>query len=195
MRARHSISESAGRFIMPGDYVDVVLTANIRSAVDASKQPHPLRFPGWRHHLNYTSEVVLEHEVLAIDQSMSEHGRTGPGQVGRTAALEVTPNDAGRLLIASNGSVDPDLAQPCRNCRPRRHWLRRRTHSISPPYIEQSHSCGDHNYMSKADQPVMPKPKVEEPVAPPPPQPVVESTGGSVRVNRGGNIQEQGIGQ
>ena len=194
-----SESSAAAGFIMPGDFVDVVLTANIRSAVDANKSGlSRFDFPDGDTIINYTSESVLENvKVLAIDQSMNQNtAEQGPARVGRTATIEVTPNDAGRLLIASQLG---QLTLTLRSLVKEPQTAETQAATEDPFYFTSDTSSSRTlaaitNYMSKAGQPVMPKPKVEEPVAPPPPPPV-DSTGGTVRVNRGGNVQEQSIGQ
>jgi pilus assembly protein CpaB len=194
-----SISETsaAGGFIMPGDYVDVVLTANIRSAVDSNKAAVTrFDFPDGDTIINFTSETVLENvKVLAIDQSLGQNTtEQGPAKVGRTATLEVTPHDASRLLIASQLG---NLTLTLRSIVTEPETAESKAAAEDPFFFTSDTSSSRTlaaitNYMSKAGQP-MPKPKVEEPQAAPPAPPV--EAGGTIRINRGGNIQEQSVGQ
>lgn len=195
-----SETSAAGGFIMPGDYVDVVLTANIRSAVDTNKSGlSRFDFPDGDTIINYASETVLENvKVLAIDQSLSQNSaEQGPARIGRTATLEVTPNNAARLLIASNmGSLTLTLRSIVKE-----QETAESIAAANDPFYFTSDTSSSRilaaitNYMSKAGQPVIPKPKPEvtvevmEPVAPMP----VDTNSGTIRINRGGNIQEQSI--
>jgi pilus assembly protein CpaB len=83
-----SPESGVGGFILPNDHVDVILTRRDRDAEKAS---------GTEVH---TSETVLTNvRVLAIDQTVEEKN----GQrvvVGKTATLELAPNQAETLTLA-----------------------------------------------------------------------------------------------
>jgi pilus assembly protein CpaB len=76
----------AGGFILPGDHVDIVLTHAGKQQVGGSQQ--------------LVSNTILENvTVMAVDQAVAEKA----GQktvVGRTATLEVTPQQAQILALA-----------------------------------------------------------------------------------------------
>jgi pilus assembly protein CpaB len=78
----------AGGFILPNDYVDVILSRRDKAAEKAS---------GVEIHV---SETILSNvRVLAIDQTVEEKG----GQkvvVGKTATLELSPHQAETLALA-----------------------------------------------------------------------------------------------
>lgn len=93
-------SASAG-FIIPGDHVDVLLAANLRSEVDVrdnrdiglSKKDDSI--------VNWATETVLYNaKVLAIDQQLSHDAKDGPTINGKILTLEVTPRDAEKLFAA-----------------------------------------------------------------------------------------------
>lgn len=96
---------SAGGFILPDDYVDVIMTTRGRSGGT------PI------------TETILQNiRILAIDQTIREDEEGRLVQVGRTATLELTPRQAeiitaaqqmaDRLTLAlrSVQDVDPDAA-------------------------------------------------------------------------------------
>jgi len=75
---------SAGGFILPDDYVDVIMTSR-----------PPTRGGG------YITETILENiRVLAIDQTIREDEQGRLVQVGQTATLELTPKQAEIITVA-----------------------------------------------------------------------------------------------
>ena len=82
-------------FILPGDYVDVVLIAE-----DAPPRRE-----------NY-SEILLQHvKVLAVDQLASE--RQEQPTVAKAVTIEVTPQQAQKVLLATNvGKLSLILRRP-----------------------------------------------------------------------------------
>lgn len=83
-----------GGFVTPGDYVDVILTyqLNLRGEVEAYASNTVQR---------YASETVLSNvRVLAVDQNAREGNREA--KVARTVTIEVKPEEAQILAIASN---------------------------------------------------------------------------------------------
>jgi pilus assembly protein CpaB len=83
-------------FILPGDFVDVVL---IKTDDERTRRE------------NY-SEILLQHvKVLAIDQLASE--RQEQPTVAKAVTLEVTPEQAQKILLANNiGKLSLILRQP-----------------------------------------------------------------------------------
>lgn len=97
---------SAGGFILPDDYVDIIMTTRPPERNGA-----------------FITETILENiQVLAIDQSIREDEEGGLVQVGQTATLELTPRQAEIITVAqqmadrltlalrSVKDVDPDVA-------------------------------------------------------------------------------------
>lgn len=77
---------SAGGFVLPNDHVDVIMTR--RSAETANG-------PG------YITETVLENiRVLAIDQTVQDDENGNPVIIGKTATLELTPEQAEVITVA-----------------------------------------------------------------------------------------------
>lgn len=75
---------SAGGFILPDDYVDVIMTSR-----------PPQRGGG------FVTETILENiRVLAIDQTIREDEEGRLVQVGQTATLELTPRQAEIITVA-----------------------------------------------------------------------------------------------
>lgn len=75
---------SAGGFILPNDYVDVIM---IRQMDDATKQ--------------YVTETILSNiRVLAIDQTIQEDETGDKTKIGSTATLELTPEQAEILTVS-----------------------------------------------------------------------------------------------
>lgn len=75
---------SAGGFILPDDYVDVIMT----------RRP-PERAGG------FVTETILENiRVLAIDQTIREDEEGRLVQVGQTATLQLTPRQAEIITVA-----------------------------------------------------------------------------------------------
>jgi len=74
----------AGGFILPNDYVDVIM---IRQMEGEQKQ--------------YATETILSNiRVLAIDQTIQEDEKGEKTKVGSTATLELTPEQAEILTVA-----------------------------------------------------------------------------------------------
>jgi pilus assembly protein CpaB len=84
-------------FILPGDFVDVVLIQ--------AESGQPGRRENW-------SEILLEHvKVLAVDQLASE--RQEQPTVAKAVTLEVTSEQAQKILLATNvGKLSLILRQP-----------------------------------------------------------------------------------
>jgi len=75
---------SAGGFILPDDYVDVIMTSR------------PAERGG-----GYVTETILENiRVLAIDQTIRENEEGQLVQVGQTATLQLTPRQAEIITVA-----------------------------------------------------------------------------------------------
>lgn len=83
-----SADTSAGGFILPNDHVDVIMT---RRVPNASKSGGP----------SYDTETILKNvRVLAIDQTIQEDEKGRKVVVGKTATLELTPEQAEIITVA-----------------------------------------------------------------------------------------------
>lgn len=75
---------SAGGFILPNDYVDVIMTRRSAAGGDA-----------------FVTETILKNiRVLAIDQTIQEDEEGKKVKVGQTATLELTPQQAEIITVA-----------------------------------------------------------------------------------------------
>ncbi|MFD1913038.1 Flp pilus assembly protein CpaB [Halodurantibacterium flavum] len=104
---RISAENTAGGFILPDDHVDVIHSVS-RAGPDGSSG-------------GAVSRTILRNvRVLAIDQAVPEDGSQSPTALGKTATLELTPQQAeiiaaaelsGALSLALRAASDSGLAQ------------------------------------------------------------------------------------
>ncbi len=77
---------SAGGFILPNDFVDVIMTRKADAGQGGS---------------GYITETILKNiRVLAIDQTIQEDEEGKKTRVGQTATLELTPEQAEIITVA-----------------------------------------------------------------------------------------------
>jgi pilus assembly protein CpaB len=77
---------SAGGFILPNDYVDVIMTRRAPQATGTN---------------GFVTETILSNiRVLAIDQTIQEDEQGRKVKVGETATLELTPEQAEIITVA-----------------------------------------------------------------------------------------------
>jgi pilus assembly protein CpaB len=83
-----SADTSAGGFILPNDYVDVIMTRRSSNAAAGAGD-------------GYSTETILKNiRVLAIDQTIQEDEEGKRVKVGETATLELTPQQAEIITVA-----------------------------------------------------------------------------------------------
>ncbi|TIO05878.1 Flp pilus assembly protein CpaB [Mesorhizobium sp.] len=81
-----SADTSAGGFILPNDFVDVIMTRRSDAGNGGS---------------GFTTETILKNiRVLAIDQTIQEDEEGKRTRVGQTATLELTPQQAEIITVA-----------------------------------------------------------------------------------------------
>ncbi|TJV22185.1 MAG: Flp pilus assembly protein CpaB [Mesorhizobium sp.] len=81
-----SADTSAGGFILPNDFVDVIMTRRADAANGAA---------------GFNTETILKNiRVLAIDQTIQEDEEGKKTRVGQTATLELTPKQAEIITVA-----------------------------------------------------------------------------------------------
>jgi len=81
-----SADTSAGGFILPNDYVDVIMTRRSDTATTTA---------------GFVTETILKNiRVLAIDQAIQEDEGGRRVKVGETATLELTPQQAEIITVA-----------------------------------------------------------------------------------------------
>jgi pilus assembly protein CpaB len=77
---------SAGGFVLPNDYVDLIMTRRSTNTAGAE---------------SFITETILKNiRVLAIDQFIREDEKTGKSVVGQTATLELTPQQSEIVTVA-----------------------------------------------------------------------------------------------
>jgi pilus assembly protein CpaB len=82
-----SADTSAGGFILPNDYVDVIMTRRSQNAAGGAE--------------GFITETILKNiRVLAIDQTIQEDEEGRKVKVGETATLELTPQQAEIITVA-----------------------------------------------------------------------------------------------
>lgn len=82
-----SADTSAGGFILPNDHVDVIMTRRMNGSKGGGA--------------SYDTETILENvRVLAIDQTIQEDEKGHKVVVGKTATLELTPEQAEIITVA-----------------------------------------------------------------------------------------------
>jgi pilus assembly protein CpaB len=79
--------------ILPNDHVDVIENIAVRDIVGLQ---------GWRDVvLKYTAETIMRNvRVVAINQKLSHDAKEGVAEPGNLVTLEVTPDQAERLVVA-----------------------------------------------------------------------------------------------
>jgi pilus assembly protein CpaB len=91
-----SADTSAGGFILPNDFVDVIMTRRSDTTGGGS---------------GFTTETILKNiRVLAIDQTIQEDEAGKKTRVGQTATLELTPQQAEIITVAQQMSDRLTLA-------------------------------------------------------------------------------------
>jgi pilus assembly protein CpaB len=90
-----AVTGAAG-FVLPGDFVDVMLTHDIRRDFGQASSGSPVIADAL---IRYTSETILHNiRVLAVDQDMNDF--EAAAVLVRTVTLEVTPRQAQTLNVA-----------------------------------------------------------------------------------------------
>jgi pilus assembly protein CpaB len=81
--------------ILPNDHVDILMNMSVRDIVGIS---------GWKDVvLRYSAETILKDiRVVAINQKLSHDPKEGVAEPGNLVTVEVTPEQAERLLVAQN---------------------------------------------------------------------------------------------
>lgn len=92
-----SVETGAGGFILPNDRVDVLLTRRIRNSGASAREEH------------FTETVLKNVRVLAIDQTFSDNGKGEQVVVGKTATVELKP-EQGEILALAEALGDITLA-------------------------------------------------------------------------------------
>ena len=83
-----SVESGAGGFILPNDRVDLLLTRRVRIGGQSTREEH------------FTETVLKNVRILAIDQTFSDNGKGEQVVVGKTATLELLPEQAEILSLA-----------------------------------------------------------------------------------------------
>ncbi|MDB5490407.1 MAG: Flp pilus assembly protein RcpC/CpaB [Micavibrio sp.] len=122
-----SAATTAGGFINPGDYVDIILTSRSHVTYESDNKALETRMKNLinRNLDQYSSSTILQNiKVIGLDQkAVKERGEKDEdtaGKVAKTATLEVTPRQAeilalagqmGELSLALRGIGDEKIVQ------------------------------------------------------------------------------------
>ncbi len=173
-----SVSASTGvaGLILPNDRVDVVMTGNLRSVTSLEGRTDVIG--------QFASEtVVKDARVVAVDQKLTHDPKEGVGEDARTITLEVTPQEAERLLTASQ--VGP-LTLSLRSMVKDPKYTKEQSYTMDVQASKAMAAIVGAQFVQQ-DQYDMPS----EPA--PAPAPAVRSDY-NVKVNRGGTVAVQSFG-
>jgi pilus assembly protein CpaB len=178
-----SARTGAAGLILPGDRVDIMLITNARdiAGVPASVGRDTLS--------RYAAEAILRDvKVIAVNQLLAKEPGTGPGINGQTVTLEVTSEDAQKILVASQiGTMVLSL----------RGWARNEeaaeADAKAPVYVTDREASRvlDELMQGGLDEKLFEMPQVEGESLPVE-MPVMQVK--SIRINRGGSVTVQSLG-
>jgi pilus assembly protein CpaB len=85
--------EGVAGLVLPNDRVDIIMNISVRDIVGLQ---------GWRDVvLRYTAETIMRNvRVVAINQKLSHDPKAGVAEPGNLVTLEVTPDQAERLVVS-----------------------------------------------------------------------------------------------
>lgn len=90
-----SARQGAAGLILPGDHVDIMLITDARSLASIPEDV------GRDSLSRYAAEAILRNaKVIAVNQLLAKEPGTGPGINSSTVTLEVTSEDAQRVMVA-----------------------------------------------------------------------------------------------
>jgi pilus assembly protein CpaB len=86
-------SQGVAGLVLPNDHVDVLMSVSVRDIVG---------IVGWKDVvLKYSAETIMKDlRVVAINQKLSHDPKEGVAEPGNLVTLEVTPDQAERLLVS-----------------------------------------------------------------------------------------------
>jgi len=96
-------AQGVAGLVLPNDHVDVVMSVGVRDLVGLT---------GWKDVvLRYSAETIMRNlRVVAINQKLSHDPKDGVAEPGNLVTLEVTPDQAERLLVSQQiGSLSMTL--------------------------------------------------------------------------------------
>ncbi|TDQ78952.1 pilus assembly protein CpaB [Dongia mobilis] len=182
-----SARSGAAGLILPGDHVDIMLITNAR---DLAGVPETT---GRDAISRYAAEAIMRDvKVIAVNQLLAKEPGTGPGINSQTVTFEVTAEQAQKIMVASQlGSIVLSL----------RGWARdevaAEADAKAPLYVTDREVSRvlDELMQGGLDSGIYEMPVVEtEDVVETPGLPQVMSVR-SIRINRGGAVSIQNIGQ
>lgn len=178
-----SARTGAAGLILPGDHVDIMLITNAR---DLAGVPESV---GRDSLSRYAAEAIMRDvKVIAINQLLAKEPGTGPGINSQTVTLEVTSEQAQKILVASQiGTMVLSL----------RGWARNdvaaEADAKAPVYVTDREASRvlDELMQGGLDEQLFEMPTVENDQSVEMPVMRVKS----IRINRGGAVTVQSLGQ
>lgn len=182
-----SARSGAAGLILPGDRVDIMLITNAR---DLAGVPETV---GRDTLSRYAAEAILRDvKVIAVNQLLAKEPGTGPGLNSQTVTLEVTSEQAQKVLVASQiGTLVLSLRGWARN------EVAAEADAKAPVYVTDRETSRvlDELMQGGLEDNLFEMPVVENEV-------VIEESSGqslirvkSIRINRGGAVTVQSVGQ
>lgn len=175
----------AAGLILPGDHVDVMLLGNLR---DVAGVPETV---GRETLSRYAAEAILRDvKVIAVNQLLAKEPESGPGIASQTVTLEVTAEQSQKILVASQlGEVFLSLRGWARNDEAKQADL------VAPVFVTDRDTSKVLDNLMRgslvAEMFAMPAAEGEETTVVDQPVRAVRS----IRINRGGAVTVQSLGQ
>jgi pilus assembly protein CpaB len=172
-----SASTGVAGLILPNDRVDVVMTGNLRGITQLQGRTDLIG--------QFASETIIKDaRVMAIDRKLTHDPKEGVGEDARTITLEVTPQEAERVLTASQvGQLTLSLRSMAKD----QQYTKDQSYTMDVQASKAMASIVGAQFTQ--DQYDMPS----EPTPAPTPAPAVRNDY-NVKVNRGGTVAVQSFG-
>lgn len=181
-----SARQGAAGLILPGDHVDIMLITDVRSIASVPDST------GRDSVSRYAAEAILRNvKVIAVNQLLAKEPGTGPGINSSTVTLEVSAEDAQKVMVAGQlGTLVLSL----------RGWAKNEVadeaDAKAPVYVtdrETSRVLDELMEGGLSDSLFQMPAETEEVVDVPDPSSLMRVK--SIRINRGGAVSVQSLGQ
>lgn len=181
-----SARQGAAGLILPGDHVDIMLITDARSLASIPENV------GRDSLSRYAAEAILRNvKVIAINQLLAKEPGTGPGINSSTVTLEVTAEDAQRVMVAGQlGTLVLSLRGWAKN------EVSEEADAKAPVYVtdrETSRVLDELMQGGLNDNLFQMPVESEDTVEMPDPSSMMRVK--SIRINRGGAVTVQSLGQ
>ena len=181
-----SARQGAAGLILPGDHVDIMLITDVRSIASVPDDT------GRDSVSRYAAEAILRNvKVIAVNQLLAKEPGTGPGINSSTVTLEVTSEDAQKVMVAGQlGTLVLSLRGWAKN------EVAEEADAKAPVYVTDRETSRvlDELMQGGLNDNMFQMPVESEEVVDVP-DPVNLMRVKSIRINRGGAVTVQSLGQ